>query len=225
MPANPQPVGHTRAHRAQYGRAPAQLGPVPGLAAGRLRVAHGNEYACRIRGVRATISKPVCSSGAMSIGLPSTPSSLPARPASRRALPRRCRRIRRRLRQHRRALRPSPGASGRLRDRRHGPAAPRSPRRNVRQRPVHPPPDLDCRLESACETCAYLRTGPWLLPILAASATRPDTTARTTGPPSSTPPVQPAIRTRSEGLGGPAFRQAGPRCSRSRHVCRPGGDG
>ena len=28
------------------------------------------------------------------------------------------------------------------------------------------PPDLDCRLESACETCAYFRTGPQFLPIL-----------------------------------------------------------
>jgi len=29
------------------------------------------------------------------------------------------------------------------------------------------PPQLDCRLESACETCAYFRTGPEFLPILA----------------------------------------------------------
>jgi site-specific recombinase XerD len=28
------------------------------------------------------------------------------------------------------------------------------------------PPELDCRLESACETCAYFRTGPQFLPIL-----------------------------------------------------------
>ena len=28
------------------------------------------------------------------------------------------------------------------------------------------PPELDCRLESACETCAYFRTGPEFLPIL-----------------------------------------------------------
>ena len=28
------------------------------------------------------------------------------------------------------------------------------------------PPDLDCRLESACETCAYFRTGPQFLPVL-----------------------------------------------------------
>ena len=28
------------------------------------------------------------------------------------------------------------------------------------------PPQLDCRLESACETCAYFRTGPEFLPIL-----------------------------------------------------------
>ena len=28
------------------------------------------------------------------------------------------------------------------------------------------PPQLDCRLESACETCAYFRTGPRFLPIL-----------------------------------------------------------
>ena len=28
------------------------------------------------------------------------------------------------------------------------------------------PAELDCRLESACETCAYFRTGPEFLPIL-----------------------------------------------------------
>ena len=28
------------------------------------------------------------------------------------------------------------------------------------------PPELDCRLETACETCAYFRTGPQFLPIL-----------------------------------------------------------
>jgi hypothetical protein len=28
------------------------------------------------------------------------------------------------------------------------------------------PPQLDCRMESACETCAYFRTGPQFLPIL-----------------------------------------------------------
>jgi len=28
------------------------------------------------------------------------------------------------------------------------------------------PPELDCRLESACETCAYFRTGTQFLPIL-----------------------------------------------------------
>jgi hypothetical protein len=48
------------------------------------------------------------------------------------------------------------------------------------------PPELDCRMESACETCAYFRTSTQFLPILTASATTPATTARTTGPPSST---------------------------------------
>ena len=28
------------------------------------------------------------------------------------------------------------------------------------------PAELDCRLESACETCAYFRTGPQFPPIL-----------------------------------------------------------
>jgi hypothetical protein len=28
------------------------------------------------------------------------------------------------------------------------------------------PAELDCRLESACETCAYFRTGTEFLPIL-----------------------------------------------------------
>ena len=31
---------------------------------------------------------------------------------------------------------------------------------------MHPPPELDCRLETACETCAYFRTGTQFLPIL-----------------------------------------------------------
>jgi hypothetical protein len=45
-------------------------------------------------------------------------------------------------------------------DHRHGPAAPRSPRPHARQRPVRPrPAELDCRMESGCETCAYFRTG------------------------------------------------------------------
>jgi len=48
------------------------------------------------------------------------------------------------------------------------------------------PPELDCRLESACETCAYFRTGPSSCPSWSASATTPATTARPTGPPSST---------------------------------------
>ena len=53
----------------------------------------------------------------------------------------------------------------RLRDHRHGPPAPRSPRPDARQRHVHPPVELDCRMESACETCAYFRTGTEFLPI------------------------------------------------------------
>jgi hypothetical protein len=28
------------------------------------------------------------------------------------------------------------------------------------------PAELDCRMESACETCAYFRTSPEFLPIL-----------------------------------------------------------
>ena len=28
------------------------------------------------------------------------------------------------------------------------------------------PADLDCRIESACETCAYFRTGPEFVPVL-----------------------------------------------------------
>jgi hypothetical protein len=70
------------------------------------------------------------------------------------------------------------------------------------------PAELDCRMESACETCAYFRTGTEFLPVLirqrdharpvptsapapsscpssSASATTPATTARTTGPSSS----------------------------------------
>jgi hypothetical protein len=31
---------------------------------------------------------------------------------------------------------------------------------------VHPARRLDCRLETACETCAYFRTGTQFLPIL-----------------------------------------------------------
>jgi hypothetical protein len=43
--------------------------------------------------------------------------------------------------------------------------------------PVHPPAELDCRMESACETCAYFRTGTQFLPIL----TRQRDHARTHG--------------------------------------------
>jgi hypothetical protein len=28
------------------------------------------------------------------------------------------------------------------------------------------PPELDCRMESACETCSYFRTGTEFLPVL-----------------------------------------------------------
>ena len=41
------------------------------------------------------------------------------------------------------------------------------------------PAELDCRMESACETCAYFQTGTEFLPILqSASATTPATTAK-----------------------------------------------
>jgi hypothetical protein len=43
------------------------------------------------------------------------------------------------------------------------------------------PADLDCRLESACETCAYFRTGTHSCPSSPASATTPKTTGRPTG--------------------------------------------
>src|SRR4249920_2842013 len=48
------------------------------------------------------------------------------------------------------------------------------------------PPELDCRLESACETCAYFRTGTQFLPSSPASATTPATTDRPAGPRCST---------------------------------------
>jgi hypothetical protein len=32
--------------------------------------------------------------------------------------------------------------------------------------PCTRPAELDCRMESACETCAYFRTGTHFLPIL-----------------------------------------------------------
>jgi hypothetical protein len=48
------------------------------------------------------------------------------------------------------------------------------------------PAELDCRMESACETCAYFRTGTEFLPILTGSATTPATTARPREPPCST---------------------------------------
>jgi hypothetical protein len=28
------------------------------------------------------------------------------------------------------------------------------------------PPELDCRMETACETCAYFKTGPEFVPVL-----------------------------------------------------------
>jgi hypothetical protein len=48
------------------------------------------------------------------------------------------------------------------------------------------PAELDCRMESACETCAYFRTGTEFLPILVRRATTPATTDSPTGPPCST---------------------------------------
>src|SRR5262249_48592361 len=46
-----------------------------------------------------------------------------------------------------------------------GRAADPPPGARARGRPP-PPADLDCRMESACETCAYFRTGTQFLPIL-----------------------------------------------------------
>jgi len=48
------------------------------------------------------------------------------------------------------------------------------------------PADLDCRLESACETCATSAPAPSSCPSWSASATTPATTARPTGPSCST---------------------------------------
>jgi hypothetical protein len=73
--------------------------------------------------------------------------------------PGRRRRIPRRQRQDRCLLRAAARTARRPRDRRHGPPAPRGPRPHARQRPVHPPAELGCRMEPACETCTYFRTG------------------------------------------------------------------
>jgi hypothetical protein len=54
-------------------------------------------------------------------------------------------------------LRPQPGDPRRLD--RHGAG-------RIVRRVCTRPADLDCRLESACETCAYFRTGTQFLPIL-----------------------------------------------------------
>ena len=54
----------------------------------------------------------------------------------------------------------------RLRDHRHGPAAPRAHARMLGNGLCTRPPELDCRMESACETCAYFRTGTEFLPTL-----------------------------------------------------------
>ena len=48
------------------------------------------------------------------------------------------------------------------------------------------PVELECRMESACETCAYFRTGPSSCPSSFASGTTPARTDRRTGPASST---------------------------------------
>ena len=49
------------------------------------------------------------------------------------------------------------------------------------------PVELDCRMESACETCAYFETGPEFVPVLLApTRPRPPTTTNPTAPPSST---------------------------------------
>ena len=42
----------------------------------------------------------------------------------------------------------------------------REHRPHARQRLCTRPAELDCRLESVCETCAYFRTGTEFLPIL-----------------------------------------------------------
>jgi hypothetical protein len=51
---------------------------------------------------------------------------------------------------------------------------------------VHPPAELDCRVESACETCAYFRTGTQFLPILTRQRDHARDHGRQTGPRSST---------------------------------------
>jgi hypothetical protein len=41
-----------------------------------------------------------------------------------------------------------------------------SARPDARQRHAYPPAELDCRMESVCETCAYFRTGSEFVPVL-----------------------------------------------------------
>jgi hypothetical protein len=54
------------------------------------------------------------------------------------------------------------------------------------------PAELDCRMESACETCAYFRTGTQFLPVLARQRDHgPPGAARST---SSGRPVRPVRR-------------------------------
>ena len=47
------------------------------------------------------------------------------------------------------------------------------------------PVELECRMESACETCAYFRTGPSSSRSSSANVTTPERTARSTEPNSS----------------------------------------
>jgi hypothetical protein len=51
------------------------------------------------------------------------------------------------------------------------------------------PVELDCRMESACETCAYFRTS--------VDATTPSSTAKPNGPPCSTAPFSASTTTAS----------------------------
>ena len=58
----------------------------------------------------------------------------------------------------------------------------------ARQRPLHPPRELDCTFESICERCGFFETGPSSCPSSASNGTTPPTTTRRTGAAVHEPP-------------------------------------
>ena len=82
---------------------------------------------------------------------------------------------------NRRPLRSTARTARRPRNHRQGPAAPQTQARMLGNGLYTPPAELDCRMESACETCAYFRTSVQV-PAHPHPATRPRPAAPTGSP-------------------------------------------